>query len=323
MLSSPSRVLKTLTLDYIWIKSLYGGWVMLVHGVFSGGGVKGIAFIGAYQVLEEKGIRFDQVAGTSAGALFASLIAAGYTSEELFQMFSDLDFRDFLDETDAFASFPIIRWVPLYWRLGLYKGRALEKWIAGRLWKKGIHTFSDLPPNALRLIASDLTNGTMMVLPDDLPRYGLSWKTFPVAKAVRISCSLPYFFEPVRLKTEKGKIVLVDGGVLSNFPVWLFEEGRMQRKRPIIGIKLSQEKEVIPPKRIKNALQLFEALFTTMMDAHDARYISKKHTANLIFIPTEGINATDFSLSEEKKNTLLQIGRERTKEFLKTWRRVF
>jgi len=166
---------------------------MLVHGVFSGGGVKGIAFIGAYQVLEEKGIRFDQVAGTSAGALFASLIAAGYTSEELFQMFSDLDFRDFLDETDALAAIPIIRWVPLYWRLGLYKGKALEKWIAGRLWKKGIHTFSDLPPNALRLIASDLTNGTMMVLPDDLPRYGLSWKTFPVAKAVRISCSLPYF----------------------------------------------------------------------------------------------------------------------------------
>ena len=54
---------------------------MLIDGVFSGGGLKGFALVGAYQVLEEKGYQFQRVAGTSAGAILASFIAAGYSAQ--------------------------------------------------------------------------------------------------------------------------------------------------------------------------------------------------------------------------------------------------
>ena len=56
---------------------------MLVDGVFSGGGIKGFAFVGALQVLEDRGIYFERVAGTSAGAIMACFIAAGYTADEI------------------------------------------------------------------------------------------------------------------------------------------------------------------------------------------------------------------------------------------------
>ena len=56
---------------------------MLIDGIFSGGGIKGFALVGAFQVLEEKGYEFKRVAGTSAGAILASFIAAGYTRKEI------------------------------------------------------------------------------------------------------------------------------------------------------------------------------------------------------------------------------------------------
>ncbi|WAA10444.1 patatin-like phospholipase family protein [Fervidibacillus albus] len=292
---------------------------MYVDGVFSGGGVKGFAFIGACQILEEKGIRFKRVAGTSAGAILAAFLAAGYTSREIFEEMNTLDLNNMLDESRFRSPISILKWIPIYWRLGLYKGDALERWIRERLKKKGISTFSDLSPGHLRLIASDLTNGRLIVLPDDLRKYQISPGSFSVATAVRMSCSLPFFFEPVRLKTKGGKAVIVDGGVLSNFPMWLFDANHMKLLRPVIGIKLSANGKDRQPRKIDNALKLFEALFLTMKDAHDARYISGISKKNIIFIPTEGIMASEFSLTEEKKEALLQLGREQAEKFLKRW----
>ena len=65
----------------------------------------------------------------------------------------------------------------------------------------------------------------MMVLPDDLEKYGVSPDSFPVARALRMSCGIPFFFEPVRLKIGSGDTIVVDGGVLSNFPMWIFDNG--------------------------------------------------------------------------------------------------
>ena len=187
------------------------------------------------------------------------------------------------------------------------------------VYKKGVTTFGDLKPGSLRVIASDLSNGKMMVIPDDLHKYNIPYESFSVAKAIRMSCSLPYFFEPVRLRTRQGKVVIVDGGVLSNFPMWLFDQENVKRKRPVIGIKLSPNYNESEPKEIHNALQMFDALFTTMKDAHDARYISRKHVKDIIFIPTDGVLMTEFALTDEKKQALINLGKERTLAFLKTW----
>ena len=288
---------------------------MLIDGVFSGGGLKGFALVGAFQVLEEKGYRFQRVAGTSAGAIIACFIAAGYTAKEIEVMLDDLDMVSLLDPRRTILPFPFMKWIGLYWRLGLYQGKALENWFLEKLAAKDVYTFADVAPGSLKLIASDLTNGTMLVLPDDLPRYGVVADTFPIARALRMSCGIPFFFEPVKMKVGSGDTIVVDGGVLSNFPMWIFDK----KERPVLGLKLSRSQEEQQGYPIHNALQLFEALFSTMKNAHDERYISRKHEKDIIFIPVDGFSATEFDLDEEGKETLMEIGRSRTTQFLKTW----
>lgn len=293
---------------------------MYIDGVFSGGGIKGLALIGAYQALEERGFHIRRAAGTSAGSIIAAFIIAGYTGEEMAALMDEVDLKIFLDQRKAkILPNPLAKWIRLYWKMGLYKGAALEKWLSVKLLNKGIQTFGDIPAGSLRLIASDLTNGKMLVLPDDLQKYGCIPETFPVAKAIRMSCSLPYFFEPVKLKTQTGQKIIVDGGVLSNFPLWLFDNEITLKTRPVIGIKLSANDQDKPPKNIKTAVDLYGALFETMKDAHDARYISRKHVKNIVFVPVESGITTEFTLTDEKKRNLITLGKQRTEKFLRTW----
>jgi NTE family protein len=292
---------------------------MYIDGVFSGGGVKGFALVGAYAEIEKKGFRFKRVAGTSAGSIVAALIAANYTSEEIYQLIDELDLEKLLDSRKTFLPFGVAKWVLLYWRLGLYKGDALERWIEEKLSARGLRKFSDLPPKALRVVASDLTNGRLMVLPDDLIHYGIDPGSFPIAKAIRMSCSLPYFFEPVKLHARRDTSVVVDGGVLSSFPMWLFDKDNVKKVRPVLGVKLSPHVMDRPKNNIKNAIQMYEALFQTMKDAHDARYISRKHAKNIIFIPTEGVLTTEFQLTDENKQALVELGKKCANQFFSRW----
>ena len=292
---------------------------MFIDGVFSGGGLKGFALVGAYQVLEEKGYRFQRVAGTSAGAILASFIAAGYTGKEIETMLDELDVLSLLDPRKTLLPLPFMKWLGLYWRLGLYQGKALENWFLEKLALKGVYTFSDVPAGSLKLVASDLTNGKMLVLPDDLERYGVVAETFPIARAIRMSCGIPFFFEPVKMKVGSGDTIVVDGGVLSNFPMWIFDNQGGKKERPVLGLRLSGNQEEQQGHVIHNALNLFEALFSTMKNAHDERYISRKHEKDIIFIPVDGYSATQFDLDEETKNELMEKGRSRTLQFLKTW----
>jgi NTE family protein len=292
---------------------------MYIDGVFSGGGIKGLALVGACAAIEERGFRFKRVAGTSAGSLIAGLLAAGYTSAEMAGILDDLDLKKFLDSRKTIFPSALTKWLFVYWRMGLYKGDELECWIAEKLAARGLRTFGDLAPDELRIIASDLTNGRLLILPDDLPKYGVDPRTFPVARAIRMSCSLPFFFEPVKLRDRVGMNIVVDGGVLSNFPMWLFDKDNVIKVRPVLGVKLSQNLIQQPTNKIKNALNMFEALFETMKDAHDARYISRKHEKNIIFIPTESNLTTEFQLSDEKKQELIDMGKKNAERFFKSW----
>ena len=294
---------------------------MIVDGVFSGGGIKGFAYVGAMHVLEESGIRFKRVAGTSAGAILAAFIAAGYNAKELEEIFDELNMKILLDPPKFFIGNSFIKWINLYMRFGMYQGKSLEKWFDEKLLAKGIYTFGDLPKGILKLIASDLTNGKILVLPDDLGHYGIDSDTFPISRALRMSCGLPFFFEPVYLKNGKRECVIVDGGVLSNFPLWIYDNGF--KLRPVLGMKLSSASEDKSPHEIDNAIQLFEALFSTMQNAHDNRYIARKHEKNIIFIPVEDFSTTQFDVDVETKGKLMSIGKERAMQFLKTWSPVW
>ncbi|MER1999644.1 MAG: patatin-like phospholipase family protein [Lysinibacillus sp.] len=294
---------------------------MIVDGVFSGGGMKGFAYVGAIQELSEHDIKFQRVAGTSAGAILATFLAAGFNPKELEKIFDELNIKALLDPPKTIINLPFIKWINLYKKYGLYRGKLLEKWFQQKLATKGIYTFGDLPPDSLKLVASDLTNGKILVLPDDLKNYGIDSNSFPVSRALRMSCGLPFFFEPAYLKNGKNECVIVDGGVLSNFPLWIFDYGN--KVRPVLGLKLSSASEEMPPREIDNAIQLFEALFSTMQNAHDKRYIERRLAKNIIFIPVEKYSTTQFNMDEETKKLLISIGKERTRLFLKTWSPVW
>ena len=297
-----------------------GGVYLLIDGVFSGGGVKGFALIGAVMELEERGYRFKRMAGTSAGAIIAGFIAAGYTGAEIYEMMKSVKLTTLLESKKS--RFPFARWLKLYWSMGLFKGDALEMWIKEMLAKKKIRTFNDLPDKQLRIIASDLTNGTIMVLPDDLPKYNIDPNQFSVARAIRMSCSIPFFFQPIILRTVGEKKIVVDGGVLSNFPMWLFDYENVMPERPVLGLKLIPEKQEIPvhEREIDNAIELFTSLFETMRNAHDARYISRKFVKNIVFIPVKETGFIEFSVTDEQRQALISEGKKASKRFLRDWK---
>src|SRR5690625_5006985 len=158
---------------------------MKIDCVFSGGGVKGYAFLGALRSMEEKQLQLERVAGTSAGAIIASLIAASYRTKEINQLLQELDLQQFSDAPQITKVLPFSKWLFLYFQMGIYKGDKFEKWLYTQLAQKGIYTFKDLKSGYLKVVVSDLTLGKLVVIPDDLKRvYDIDPADFLVSKAV-------------------------------------------------------------------------------------------------------------------------------------------
>ncbi|GAB4073479.1 patatin-like phospholipase family protein [Barrientosiimonas marina] len=294
---------------------------MRIDGVFSGGGVKAYAFLGALERITANDYSFERVAGSSAGAIVAAFIAAGYQIQEMDDRLREMDAAKLLDPPKWTTLIPFSKWLNLYFHLGLNKGEKLENWIYQLLARKNVYTFGDLKPGYLKVVASDISIGKLVVIPDDLQRiYGINPANFPISKAVRMSAGFPYFFIPSKItgKTHN-KSLIVDGGLLSNFPLWVFQDELRRDKRPILGMKLSDEPGQQEPHDVKNALDMFQALFSTMLNAHDARYISETDKKNILFIPVNHVATTDFSLTDASKDHLVKVGRERADEFLTYW----
>lgn len=294
---------------------------MNIDGVFSGGGIKAYAYIGALDAIQEKNLSFERLAGTSAGALIASLLAAGFQTEELKKELLETDMTSFLDSPKWSKLIPFSKLIRIYFQMGMYKGDALENWIARLLAKKNVHTFSDIQQGYLKIVVSDISLRKMIVFPDDLERvYGIDPDSISIATAVRMSAGFPYFFMPKKMAYRSHrKSMMVDGGILSNFPLWLFERKKSVQTRPVLGVRLSGDSD--DEKKIKNALEMFQGLFSTMKLAHDSRYVSTDEKHNIVNIPIEEINPIDFSRTRKQNNQLIETGYEETKSFLNNWPR--
>lgn len=319
--------------------------------VFEGGGVKGIGLVGAYSILEERGYRPVNMAGTSAGAIVAALVAAGYSAEELYKVMSEIPFEEFKDR--AWEDFvPGLSFAAsLILDHGIYEGERFLAWIRKLLHEKvdpegDEITFGDLlrdPPieelryrYTLQVIVSDVTDRKMLVLPRDAQALGYRHPDFmPVALAVRASMSIPIFFEPVTITDNAGKKhVLVDGGMLSNFPVWLFDAPpEVTAVRPTFGLKLVETDPrarmlkggsgqgprgggLLGRLRETGTIGYLWSLVETMMEAHDRLYVEQKKFDKTIAVDTLGVGTTEFDLPEARVNDLYNSGRDAAEEFL-------
>lgn len=290
---------------------------MRADAVFEGGGVRGIAFAGAIQAMEEAQVEWQRLAGTSAGAVVAALLASGYNSREIKTVMSELDFSTLRGKT-ILNRIPLVgSLLELIIHLGIYKIDYLETWLDELLLKKGICTFADLPEGKLKIIASDVTNGRILILPDDLSRYRIRPSELKVSTAVKMSASLPFFFRPVKWKSkDQQKSYILDGGLLSNFPIWLFDVPNP--RFPTFGFYFVKDEVTINPV-IPTPIHLFKNIFKTMLQAHDLRYMSAETLERTIQIPTGTINTTDFKLTEKETAFLYQSGYEAAKKFLSQW----
>jgi NTE family protein len=293
--------------------------ILNIDGVFEGGGIKGIAFVGAVCCLEEKGYKFSRLAGTSAGAIIASLLAVGYTGEELKTIMLNLDYSKLIDKR-GLNRIPVLgNEIALIKHKGIYEGNYIESWLASLFEQKKKTKFKDIMNNGrsnLKIIASDITKKEILILPDDLIRYDINPMEFEIWKAVRMSISIPLFFRPIKFQHNKSESFIVDGGLLSNFPVWIFDVSGIPRWPTfgfnLVNIKKSTKKEI-------NFINYISDLIDTIINRNEDVYVRDKDSVRIINIPALGVGATQFNISKEMSTKLFQSGYESTKTFINTW----
>ena len=289
----------------------------VITGVFEGGGVRGIGLIGAAGVFLENGYRFNRVAGNSAGSIVASLIAGGYSATELRQIMMSLDYSRFADK-DWKDKLPFGMVYSLFAEKGIYEGKYLRDFVQEKLLKAPhpVRTFRDVKEKGgsyrLQMIAADISRAKLLVLPQDIADYGIDPDNLEVADAVRMCVSIPYFFEPVQLRHVDGtECFIVDGGIVCNFPVWIYDDD-IEAGNPPVGFCLVDDGETRP---IHGVVSMFAAILETMLEARDKRYIADEKLTT-VQIPTLGIQACDFHLSRDRQEALYLAGRKAAVKYL-------
>lgn len=297
---------------------------MRADGVFSGGGIKGLAFAGALEAASEAGYtEWSQVAGTSAGAITAMMLAVGYDAQGLRDQLETFDFSTIADYGGPLG---IGRAENLLVRHGLTHGKVLHDWIR-QLLADAPHPatrFGELD-GRLRVVGTDLAHGRMVVFPEDVALYvdeagkPLVPDEFPIADAVRISAGYPYFFPPLTLRdAATGKDgVLVDGGVCSAFPIFLFDVPEPQH--PTWGFRLYEgsgpERPIQHPiDGLDWPIEMLEAVLDASMNALDKLEL-KQFGNRTIPIPTGEVPTLKFDLSNEQKEYLYNSGLAAAREF--------
>ena len=314
-------------------------WIDEADGVFRGGGVKGLALAGAlcgFAEHPQKPVKtWQNVAGASAGAIIACYLATGHDADQMLDLMKRTKFASFADFPLHSKALGVGR---LVLRHGMAPGAAFERWFDEVL--EGA-TFAEVrkpatnggaPDWRLKLIAVDATSRRLLVLPDDLVGYRVPGgstlidpDTFPISRAARMSMSIPYFFQPVRLQDGSGHdCVIIDGGTLSNFPVWLFDvdpqvTGRPPT-RPTFGFTLTGGRGLGGPGGLVRAapwgVRFAFDIFHTAQEAWDKRFVSHSTHVRTVTVDAADVATTEFDLSPERQELLIRNGRAAAKAFL-------
>ena len=234
-------------------------------------------------------------------------------------------------------------WLSLALTKGMYQGdyflKLMRRLLAEKVGKERV-TFGDLvipkePGESeedyqkrykyrLRVVASDISSNQLLILPQDVGALGLDPDDLEVALAVRMSMSIPFFFKPVIFGQgvhRRHKHWIVDGSMLSNFPIWLFDSPVGQPPSwPTIGFLLWEPGSDNPRhQRIRGPITMTLAMVQTMTSAHDRKALEEADTSRIVKIPTGKYSTTDFDLSKEDRDWLYRSGYQAAQEFLSSW----
>jgi predicted acylesterase/phospholipase RssA len=352
--------------------------------VFEGGGAKGFVLVGACEELFRRNHSFERLLGTSAGAITATLLAAGYTPDEMLTALAEQEngksvFGTFMAApapfTDEELSHGALKALLDGIQFNFLPGRVERRidaeliraladhergrhimafierggwfgadpflvWLRRKLdsgpWKGGQRKLSDLTLGQffaetrveLSLVASDTTDAKMLVLnhrtaPD-----------CPVTWAVRMSMSIPLVWNEVVWQQAWGQYLgrdiaghlIVDGGVLSNFPIELFLSGEPhvvklmgpKGANPMLGLLIDERLPVpmakgrlvtitVKPQELRT-VQRLQRLLDTATTAHD-KMVMDEYESLVVRLPAQGYGTTEFDMSDERRAALVDGGR--------------
>lgn len=361
--------------------------------VFEGGGAKGIVLVGAYETFSHAGHSFGRLLGTSAGAITATLLAAGYSAQEMLDALAEREegkpvFANFLGEpapfdqatiensairqvlrnidftflpqgletrlgdqltntlgTDRrfrnlfafverggwFAADRFVRWMQEKLDAGAFQGqpRAFSRMTLAEFYAA---TQTDLS-----LVASNTSANQLLVLNHRTA------PNVPVVWAVRMSMSIPLVWNEVVWEAAWGAYqgrnitghAIVDGGLLSNFPIELFISDAPHITRlmgpkqnaPILGFLIDESQMVqrpavprslvrvnVDPYELKTVQRILRLVNTATL-AHDKMVLDEfRHL--VVKLPAGGYGTTEFDLSDADRNALVEVGRQTMRRYL-------
>ncbi len=306
--------------------------------VFKGGGVRGIAYLGALKYLYENGLMrsVERCAGTSAGAITAMVVALNLGSFDAIKVISDsLDYRKVPAEGDLDAenasllkANPVIaksQYLGIFKNLhcsrrllqdkGWYSSEYLYSWIKAVIAsqfavKKECYTFRDFGDSSMHegnrlfhdlyITGTDISNRTVRVFSLE------STPDMEVALAVRISMSIPLFFEsiPFQYPGMPEPSFFADGGVMWNYPVSIFDDPKYGRKfsqginTETLGFFLYASPESTEYKEVKGMIDYLGALFESLLLVQEQLVLyGEKNKERTIFIDDGGVAPTAFSIA--------------------------
>lgn len=310
---------------------------MKAYAVLDGGGVKGAALAGCLRAAETLGITFEGFGGTSAGSIVALLASVGYNGSELRSiMVDEMAFTDLLDDSGVlleelkglsqkFTSASSALCAVMVHRklitrmsrdLGIYNASKLKEFLAKKIKQKlpalaGNEeiTFDDLkrlgrPP--LKIMVSDV----VMRKPRIYSGISGIENNGAVLEAVRASMSYPFVFQPVQVHDR----FLVDGGLSSNLPVFLFEEERKKTRLPVVAFDLTSSRKATGKKY---GLRGFCGdVLATALESGDLLLQKVISGIYHVRIPVpDSIDTLDFTISKQQREELFNAGVAATHDF--------
>lgn len=278
--------------------------------VLSGGGAKGLAHIGALKAIEESGVRIDYIGGTSMGAIIGALYASGYSATQLDSIFNETNFNTLIQdniprraksfhEKEESEKYAVI--LPFDdFKLGLPSGLSRGQNVYNLLAKltshlSGVNDFSELPIPFF-CVATDVETGEEIILDSGY-----------LPLAVVASGALPSLFNPIIIDDR----VLIDGGVVNNYPV---REIRAKGMDKIIGIDVQDS--------LKSREEL-QSAFRILTQVNNYRTISdmiEKRTETDVYVHPDIRGFSVVSFDDGKK--IIQSGEEATSEFMDELRAI-
>ena len=272
----------------------------------AGGGIKGIAHIGAIKALEEENIKFDYIAGTSSGSIVATLYACGYTVNEMYNIFKeyakDIKYVDLKNGSKLIFDLLFKRKIEI---TGLNSGRSLHKLVKKICSSKGIYNICQIEKPLLIPAVNIVTEQLYAFYSKDI--FNVDTKEIKyitdadISKVVQASCSYPGVFSPCEFEGE----LLVDGGIAENIP---WRELKRIGADKVLSITFKNTK---PKKCCKNLFEVIDKSFSVMCKELARHEISG--TDFLIEIKHDNIGLLDCNKLDE----LFTQGYYQTKQQIK------